>query len=203
MQKPDSKMTKIDYWKKKLPLPHIGVDEVGRGCLAGPVCAGAVILNHDRVQYTDSKLLTPKKRADISKDIHQNHTTAVAFASVEEIDQLNILQASLLAMKRAVLALHVQTGGVFVDGKFLIPNLNNFVQAPVIKGDLLINSISAASIIAKHFRDQWMIRLNRQYPGYGLDRHKGYPVKAHKTAIEKLGPSPIHRRTFAGVPARA
>ena len=192
-------MTKIDYWKKKLPLPHIGVDEVGRGCLAGPVCAGAVILNHDRVQYTDSKLLTPQKRASLSKEIYKNHKAAAAFASVEEIDQMNILQASLLAMKRAVLALPVRAGGVFVDGKFLIPNLNNFVQIPVIKGDSLINSISAASIIAKHFRDQWMIRLSGEYPGYGLDRHKGYAVKAHKTALQKLGPSPIHRKTFAGV----
>lgn len=192
-------MRKIDYWKEKLPHPHIGVDEVGRGCLAGPVCAGAVILNHDQTNYKDSKLLSAKERKYLSEDIHKNHKVAVAFADVEEIEKMNILQASLLAMRRAVLALNTKTGGIFVDGKYLIPNLNNFMQIPVIKGDLLINSISAASITAKHFRDQWMIRLNQKYPGYGLDQHKGYPTKVHKKAIRELGPSPIHRKTFAGV----
>lgn len=192
-------MRNIDYWKKKLLHPHIGVDEVGRGCLAGPVCAGAVILNHDHTNYTDSKLLNSKERMRLSQDIHENHQAAVAFASVEEIEKMNILQASLLAMRRAVLALKVKKGAVFVDGKYLIPDLNNFVQIPVIKGDLLINSISAGSIIAKHFRDQWMIRLDQKYPGYALNQHKGYPTKMHKKAIRELGPSPIHRKTFAGV----
>ena len=192
-------MRNTDYWKEKLPHPHIGVDEVGRGCLAGPVCAGAVILNHNRTNYTDSKLLSPKERERLSQDIYKNHQAAVAFASVEEIEKMNILQASLLAMKRAILALKLKEGAVFVDGKYLIPDLNNFVQTPVIKGDLLINSISAASITAKHFRDQWMIRLNQKYPGYGLSQHKGYPTKVHKKAIQELGPSPIHRKTFAGV----
>ena len=192
-------MRKIDYWTQKLPHPHIGVDEVGRGCLAGPVCAAAVILNHNRTSYTDSKLLSPKERKHLSDDIYKNHQVAVAFSSVEEIDKINILQASLLAMKRAILNLNVTEAGVFVDGKDLIPNLNNFMQVPVIKGDLLINSISAASIVAKHFRDQWMIRLNKEYPGYRLDKHKGYGTKEHKKAIQELGPSFIHRKTFAGV----
>ena len=192
-------MTKIDFWKEKIPHPHIGVDEVGRGCLAGPVCAGAVILNHNKTKYKDSKLLNAKERERLSQDIYQNHQVAVSFSSVEEIDRMNILQASLLAMKRAVLALNVIKGGVFVDGKDLIPNLNNFVQVPIIKGDLLVNSISAASIVAKHFRDQWMIRLNKEYPGYGLDQHKGYATKTHKKAIQELGPSLIHRKTFSGV----
>ena len=189
-------MIKIDYWKENLPSPHIGVDEVGRGCLAGPVCAGAVILSHDKTSYTDSKLLSLKKRENLSHDIYKNHQAAVSFASVEEIDKMNILQASLLAMRRAVLALSVKSGGILVDGKDLIPNLNNFIQVPVIKGDLLVDSISAASIVAKHFRDQWMIRLSKEYPGYGLDQHKGYPTKAHRMAIQKLGLSLIHRKTF-------
>lgn len=192
-------MKKIDYWRQKLHPPHIGVDEVGRGCLAGPVCAGAVILSHDNTSYKDSKLLSPEERKNFSQEIYKNHQAAVGFSSVEEIEKINILQASLLAMKRAVLSLNVPRGGVFVDGKYLIPNLNNFVQIPVIKGDLLINSISAASIIAKHFRDQWMIRLSREYPGYGFDQHKGYATKEHKKAIQKLGPSLIHRKTFAGI----
>jgi len=192
-------MKKIDYWKEKLPHPHIGVDEVGRGCLAGPVCAGAVILNHDETSYTDSKLLSPKEREDLSHDINKNHRVAVGFSSVEEIDRMNILQASLLAMRRAVLALKVSSGCVLVDGKDLIPNLNNFIQVSVIKGDLLVNSISAASIVAKYFRDQWMIRLNKEYPGYDLDQHKGYATKVHKKAIQELGPSRIHRKTFTGV----
>ncbi len=192
-------MTNIDYWKQKLPPPHIGVDEVGRGCLAGPVCAGAVILNHNRNNYIDSKLLDSAERARLSQDIYKNHQVAVSFSSVEEIEKMNILQASLLAMKRAILALNITTGGVLVDGKYLISNLNNFMQIPIIKGDLLVDSISAASIVAKHFRDQWMIRLNKEYPGYGLDQHKGYATKAHKKAIQELGPSPIHRKTFAGV----
>ena len=190
-------MIKIDW--KKLPHPHIGVDEAGRGCLAGPVCASAVILNHNRTKYTDSKLLSPKERERLSQDIYKNHQVAVSFSSVEEIERMNILQASLLAMKRAVLALKVKKGGVLVDGRDLIPHLDNFVQIPVIKGDLLINSISAASIAVKHFRDQWMVRLNREYPGYGLDQHKGYATKVHKELIQKLGPSLIHRKTFAGV----
>ncbi|MDE0152212.1 MAG: ribonuclease HII [Bdellovibrionales bacterium] len=189
-------MINIDYWKEKLPYPHIGVDEVGRGCLAGPVCAGAVILNHNNTNYTDSKLLNARERERLSQDIYKNHQAVVSFSSVEEIDQMNILQASLLAMKRAVLALNVSSGGVFVDGKDAIPDLDHFVQKPVIKGDLLVNSISAASIVAKHFRDQWMIRLSKEYPGYGLDQHKGYPTKVHKTAIQKLGLSLIHRKTF-------
>ena len=192
-------MRNIDYWKKKFPQPHIGVDEVGRGCLAGPVCAGAVILNHNHTNYTDSKLLSSKERGRLSEDIHKNHQAAVAFASVEEIEKMNILQASLLAMKRAVLALKLKKGAVFVDGKYIIPDLSDFIQIPVIKGDLLISSISAASIAAKHFRDQWMIRLDQKYPGYGLSQHKGYPTKMHKKAIQELGPSPIHRKTFSGV----
>ena len=192
-------MIEIDYWKENLPSPHIGVDEVGRGCLAGPVCAGAVILNHNKINYTDSKLLSAQDRKRLSEEIYKNHQAVVSFSSVEEIDQMNILQASLLAMKRAVLALNVSSGSVFVDGKDVIPDLDRFIQKPIIKGDLLVNSISAASIVAKHFRDQWMIRLNREYPEYGLDQHKGYPTKAHKTALQKLGPSLIHRKTFSGV----
>ena len=193
-------MSQSDKYLKNLKTPHIGVDEVGRGCLAGPVCAAAVILEPSlNSSYKDSKSLTSKDRKKLSDEIHKNHQVGIGFATVEEIDQINILQASLLAMKRAVLKLKRDQGGVLVDGKHIIPNLNNFMQIPIIKGDSLISSIAAASIVAKHFRDQWMKDLDQEYAGYDLGRNKGYGTAEHKRLIQEKGPSPLHRRSFKGV----
>ena len=185
---------------KNLKTPHIGVDEVGRGCLAGPVCAAAVILSSSSTSsYQDSKSLTPQIRKTLSIEIQKKHHCGIGFATVEEIDGINILQASLLAMKRAVLKLSVPEGGLLVDGKHIIPNLNKFIQIAVIKGDSLIPSIAAASIVAKHFRDEWMDRLDQKYVGYGWSRNKGYGTALHRRLIQEKGPSPLHRRSFKGV----
>ena len=185
----------------KLKAPYVGVDEAGRGCLAGPVCAGAVILNNleDFNKLQDSKVLSPLKRRVLFTEICQKHQVGIGSASAEEIDKINILQASLLAMRRAVLSLKVSKASLLIDGKHIIPNLKYFTQIPVIKGDSLIPCISAASIIAKHFRDEWMKKLDLQYPGYGFEKHYGYPTNSHKKALLKRGPSFIHRKTFRGV----
>ena len=175
------------------------MDEVGRGCLAGPVCAGAVVLNHEKVRYSDSKVLDSQTRAVLALQIHKEHQTGIGFANVEEIDCMNILQASLLACKRAVLNLKIQKGTILIDGKYPIPHLDVFHQKTIIKGDSKVNAISAASIIAKHFRDEWLKDLSKKYPGYGLEKHKGYPTSFHRTAIQNLGSSPIHRKSFSGV----
>ena len=187
-------------------LPVIGVDEVGRGCLAGPVFASAVILRSEALNHvlTDSKLLTPKKREELKTLILSNHHAALGSSSVEEIDELNILQASLLAMKRAVLdltqRLQIKEAIVLVDGPYKIPDLDKcFQQTPMIKGDLNSPPISAASIVAKVTRDQLMSDLDTEYPGYGFSKHKGYLTKLHKDAIQRQGPCSIHRKSFAGV----
>ena len=179
----------------------IGVDEVGRGCLAGPVCAAAVILDTSKEFsfYRDSKTLSPQRRETLSDHIQKNHRWSVAYATVEEISQYNILQASLLAMKRAVLGLGVWEGKVLVDGSQLIPRLEGFEQKTFIKGDQHLQPIAAASLVAKVARDQLMAELELQYPGYGFKKHKGYSTQEHKASIQKLGPCPIHRPTFAGV----
>ncbi len=188
-----------ENYLKKLKTPHIGVDEVGRGCLAGPVCAAAVVLNNPSSSYKDSKSLTPQVRQILSSEIQKNHQCGIGFATVEEIDEINILQASLLAMKRAILKLGLFEGSVLVDGKHIIPNLNKFMQIPIIKGDSLVLSIAAASIVAKHFRDEWMNRLDQEYPGYDLGQNKGYGTALHRKWIQEKGPSKIHRLSFKGV----
>ena len=177
-----------------------GVDEAGRGPLAGDVIAAAVILgeNHGINGLGDSKKLNEKKR-DILFDIIQQEAIAfcIARASVREIDTINILQASLLAMKRAVAGLPVQPSFVKVDGNKL-PDWP-YASVAVVKGDSLIDEISAASILAKVARDRELIDLDARFPGYGLARHKGYPTRDHLAALEKLGPSEIHRQSFAPV----
>ncbi|WP_080804413.1 ribonuclease HII [Desulfamplus magnetovallimortis] len=177
-----------------------GVDEAGRGPLAGPVVSGAVILPYDFIcpGITDSKKLTPAKR-DHYYDIIMTHALAASYAeaSVEEIDTLNILQASLLSMKRAVEKLAVSPDCLLIDGKFTIDSPIN--QLAIIKGDSKSISIAAASIVAKVARDRIMEDAHALYPAYGFKKHKGYPTKVHKEAIEKIGPSPIHRKTFKGV----
>jgi len=172
-----------------------GVDEVGRGPLAGPVVAAAVILNEHIEGIADSKLLTPKKRELLFREI-QKHAIAFAIgrAEVAEIEAINILQASLLAMKRAVDGLKVQPDHVKVDGQFC-PKVNCSVEA-IIGGDRTVYVISAASILAKVIRDREMIAYDKQYPEYGFAAHKGYGTKQHFLALEKYGPTPLHRRSF-------
>jgi ribonuclease HII len=177
-----------------------GVDEVGRGPLAGPVVAAAVILHPDRSikGLADSKKLSEKRREQLSELIRQQaYSWCLGRAEVDEIDRINILQASLLAMKRAVEGLPEIPGLALVDGKHA-PQLTCRVDT-VIGGDALVESISAASIIAKVARDREMVELDNRYPGYGLARHKGYPTKQHLEGLQTLGVSPIHRRSFAPV----
>ncbi len=177
-----------------------GVDEVGRGPLAGPVVTAAVIL--DPAQpisgLADSKALSEKKRGILFDEIQiKAKAWAIGRAEVEEIDKINILQATMLAMQRAVAGLALQPGHVLVDGN-RCPELPCTAEA-VIKGDGKIPAISAASIIAKVTRDREMVLLDAEYPGYGLAGHKGYPTKAHMAALQRLGVTPIHRRSFAPV----
>lgn len=177
-----------------------GVDEAGRGPLAGPVVAAAVILGDDVVieGIRDSKQLAPARRERLALLIRER---AVAFAlgaaEVSEIDALNILRASLLAMTRAVTALEIAPQRVLVDGNHL-PELSCEARA-VIGGDALVPSVGAASILAKVARDAMMVDLDRRYPVYGFARHKGYATEAHREALMKHGPCPVHRRTFAPV----
>ncbi len=177
-----------------------GVDEVGRGPLAGDVVAAAVILEPLKPisGLTDSKKLTEKKRDRLFDEIKQHALAwSVGRASVEEIDRINILHASLLAMKRAVESLNITAEFALIDGN-RCPDL--FCPSEtIVKGDLTEPCISAASIIAKVTRDREMAILDKQYPGYGLAQHKGYPTKAHIAALQLQGVSPIHRRTFGPV----
>jgi ribonuclease HII len=178
----------------------VGVDEVGRGPIAGPVVAAAVILdpNHSIEGLNDSKKLSEKKR-DLLAPIIKEHALAWALgrAEVEEIDEINILQASLLAMKRAVEALAIKPSHALVDGN-KAPDLACTVTT-IIKGDEKEPAIAAASILAKVSRDQEMVEFEAVYPGYGLAKHKGYPTKQHLQALDDLGITPIHRRSFGPV----
>ncbi len=177
-----------------------GVDEAGRGPLAGPVVAAAVVLNpaYPIDGLADSKTLSAPRREVLASVIRQHATTwAVGMASVEEIDRLNILQATLLAMQRAVQGLGTTPGLVLVDGN-RAPRLSCPVRT-VVRGDATIESISAASILAKVARDAILQGLDVLYPGYGFAIHKGYPTATHQQALRELGPSPVHRRSFAPV----
>ena len=177
-----------------------GVDEVGIGPLAGPVVAAAVILHPEREidGLNDSKQLTAKRREALSEEIKRNALAwAVAYASVQEIDRLNILRASHLAMNRAVSELATAPERIYVDGN-KAPAMSAPVVA-VVQGDKIIPQISAASIIAKVVRDKEMQRLDELYPEYGFGKHKGYPTKAHFKALADLGALPIHRASFAPV----
>lgn len=188
-------------WSVFTPTPVVGVDEAGRGCLAGPVVAGAVILSHKvkKGTFGDSKALSAARREELLKLIQEEHQWAVGFASVEEIERLNILRASLLAMKRAVAGLKVGGGHALVDGKFKIPDLAGFSQSVFIKGDARCAPISAASIVAKVTRDRLMVKLAEKFPSYGFEVHKGYATEMHRSKIIEHGPCEHHRRTFAGV----
>ena len=177
-----------------------GVDEVGRGPLAGDVVTAAVILpeNHQIEGLADSKVLSARQRENLYADIiGQAECWAVGRASVDEIDRFNILQATLMAMRRAVLSLDVKPDYVVVDGNRL-PQWE-YASEAVVKGDGRVDVISAASIIAKVVRDAEMLALDSHYPGYGFAANKGYGTPQHLEALQRLGPTPIHRRSFAPV----
>ena len=174
-----------------------GVDEVGRGCLAGPVIAAAVILRNNIPGLKDSKKLSKKKREELSLIIMKNSYFSFGSSSPKEIDEINILQASLLAMKRAILNLSVEPGKILIDGIHK-PDLNTDTQT-IISGDSYIDEISAASIIAKVYRDNLMMQFDKKYPNFYFSSHMGYGTKVHKAAIKKYGITPIHRKTFNGV----
>ena len=173
-----------------------GVDEVGRGCLAGPVVSAAVILKEgiNLKLLKDSKKITFKKREEISKHIKNNSYFAIGVASVEEILYLNILQASLLSMKRAIKKLAVKPGLTLIDGNFAPKGLKNFKT--IINGDEKIKVISAASIVAKVYRDTFMIKLSEKFSNYAWERNFGYGTKAHLDDLKKFGITTHHRKCF-------
>jgi ribonuclease HII len=178
-----------------------GVDEAGRGPLAGSVVAGAVILHpsHPIAGLTDSKKLTATKRATLEAEIKRTAVAwAIAEASIEEIDDINILHASMLAMRRAVLALTTSPDIVLVDGN-REPDLASFEVHAIIKGDLTEPCISAASVLAKEYRDRQMLGLDLLYPQYQFAKHKGYPTKLHRELLIQHGVSPVHRLSFKPV----
>jgi len=177
-----------------------GVDEAGRGPLAGPVVAAAVVLDRRNIPegINDSKLLLPEVREELFEAICATAEVAVAFSSVAMIDRINIRAASLVAMRRALCALPEPADAVLVDGKDLPPGVTVMCRA-IVGGDGSSLSVAAASIVAKVVRDRLMRRCDPAYPGYGLASHKGYSTPTHKRAILALGPSSIHRRSFAPV----
>jgi ribonuclease HII len=185
------------------PEKTAGCDEAGRGPLAGNVIAAAVILDPRKpiTGLADSKKLSHKQRESLYETILSKALgVGIGSASPQEIDEINILQASLLAMTRAVESLPTKPEFVFVDGN-RCPRWS-FPSLAVVKGDAKVASISAASIVAKVVRDRELLRLDEQYPGYGFAQHKGYPTAAHFAALESLGATPVHRLSFAPVAAR-
>lgn len=205
----------LDF-ERSAGFPHscvIGVDEVGRGCLAGPVVAAAVrlpvawdltlkklIRRHPEIEFiTDSKAMTAKRRAEIAPWIRGNaEAFAIAHATVEEIDEVNIYHASHLAMKRAADGIG-EFHHVLVDGNVVPKYFAPLASTAIVKGDLRCLSIACASIIAKVFRDEWMRQLAETHPGYGLEVHKGYATEMHRLALRTLGATVIHRRSFGPV----
>ena len=196
-------MEKLDLWEIERELHKegvgliCGVDEAGRGPLAGPVCAAAVILppEAELPGLNDSKKLSEKKREQLFPEIQRLALAwSVAFASVEEIEERNILGATMLAMNRAISGLSLKPELALIDG-----NRNKEIEMPsrcVVHGDARCASIAAASILAKVSRDRLMVELSRDYPQYGFDRHKGYGTKAHYAALREYGPCPAHRPSF-------
>ena len=198
-------MTTPDYEIEKAAagqgyLRIAGVDEVGRGPLAGPVVAAAVILNPADIPdgLNDSKKLTAKRRVALEAALRDRAEIAIAEASVTEIDEHNILRASHLAMERAVAALNPPPDYLLIDGN-MIPRGLTIPSQAVVKGDAHSVSIAAASIVAKNWRDQLMVDLAQQHPGYGWETNAGYPSKQHKDALQNLGVTPHHRRSFKPV----
>ena len=194
-----SKFTPDFSFERQCYGPVCGVDEAGRGPLAGPVVAAAVILTPARIPegLNDSKALSSKQRELLLNMIEKNAQIGIGIAEPEEIDRMNILGATLIAMRRAVLALPKLPDMALIDGNKL-PDLPCEAQA-IVKGDSRSLSIAAASIVAKVTRDRLMVEADSRYPGYGLAGHKGYPTKAHMEAVKQIGPSPIHRFSFKPV----
>ena len=176
-----------------------GVDEVGRGCLAGPVVSAAVILKEgiNLSLLKDSKKLTFKRRDEISRHIKDNSYYSIGIALVEEILELNILQASLLSMKRAIVQLTLKPSLILIDGNFAPEGLKNYKT--IINGDEKIKVISAASIIAKNYRDRFMIKLSKKFSNYAWERNFGYGTKAHFKGLKKFGVTAHHRKSFKPV----
>ena|SRR3989338_7028771 len=207
-------MTIPTYSRERQFLSHYqliaGVDEVGRGPLAGPVVAAAVILDPENVGHNrsktkwwngvrDSKTVSAEQRSDLAEFIRENALDfGIGFATHEEIDELNIHHASLLAMRRAVEQMHTVPQFILIDGKFIIPGLSS-AQESVVDGDAKILSIACASIIAKSFRDDWMTKLAEKYPWYGFEQHKGYLTDFHRKRLLEHGPSPVHRMSFSPI----
>lgn len=196
-------MQQVFEWRR--PGAVAGVDEAGRGPLAGPVVAAAVILDPQCpvAGLADSKTLSPARRTALAGEIRaMSLAWAVGWADAAEVDALNILQATFLAMRRALLDLAVTPAHVIVDGN-RCPDLRDVVHEctveAVVRGDATVASVSAASILAKCARDEHMLELDQRYPGYGFSAHKGYPTAAHVEALRRLGPSPVHRLSFAPV----
>jgi ribonuclease HII len=186
-----------------------GIDEAGRGPLAGPVVAACVVIGGSRDAINrvstdalnivnDSKKLSPKKREEAFGIIKSELDFGIGICDHETIDRINILQATFLAMKKALSAFKQKPDFILVDGKFVIPNLS-IKQKAIIDGDRLVFSIAAASIIAKVARDRIMLEMHNLYPQYEFKKHKGYGTKLHLAALKKFGPSPIHRRSFRPV----
>ena len=179
-------------------LIEAGCDEAGRGCLCGPVACAAVILPPDFEceDFNDSKKLSEKKRNELRPIIEQNALAwAVVMVSPEEIDEINILNASILGMHRALQALKVRPQHILVDGNRFKP-FEDIPHTTVVKGDATFMSIAAASVLAKTHRDELMMQLAKDFPGYGWEDNKGYPTKSHREAISILGVTPHHRKTF-------
>ena len=177
-----------------------GVDEVGRGSLVGPVYAGAVIIKKsiNKKLLKDSKILSKKKRVELYFYIKKNSIWAIGQASIKEIEKMNILHASLLAMKRAIIKLKKKPSLVLIDGNKL-PDLKNYNLKCIVKGDQKISSISAASIIAKVSRDKFITTLSKKFRNYGWDTNSGYGTKKHLSAIKKFGITKYHRKTFSPI----
>ena len=178
-----------------------GVDEAGRGPLAGPVVAAAVVLadDFDTAGIHDSKMLSPARR-EIQRNriIQSSSLWGIGIVNHAVVDRINVLQASLLAMRKAIENLPVAPDIILVDGRFEIPDLE-IQQKAIVNGDESEVAISAASILAKTSRDEIMIGLDREYPGYGFEKHKGYPTRDHIANLNKLGPCPVHRKSFRPV----
>jgi ribonuclease HII len=177
-----------------------GCDEAGRGCLAGPVVAAAVILDKaiaEELDLNDSKQLTAKKRDELRVKIEEKSISwAVSFVPHDKIDEINILQASFLAMRQSVEKLHVNPDYLLIDGNRFVSSDSMPPHSCIVKGDAKFSSIAAASILAKTHRDDFMLKQDEKWPGYSWDSNFGYPTIAHRLAIDKLGPTPIHRISF-------
>lgn len=192
-------MLKASYFGN---LVEAGCDEAGRGCLAGSVFAAAVILpdGYTNDKLNDSKQLTEKKRYALRAEIERDATAwAIGIATAEEIDKINILRASILAMHRALDALNTRPEAVIVDGNRFTP-YNNLPYETIVKGDGKYMAIAAASILAKTYRDDYMLELDAKYPQYLWRKNKGYPTREHREAIRRFGLAPVHRRSFTLLP---